>query len=176
MVGIVGTSEKRKVFQGGILKKLNRILIGIAVLVIASGLAHNHAQDKSSASPVYVEHQKVDASYKHSLPIPDLFAGQSGNANYRVRASRHDDPTEVEIHTLDTDIFYVTTGTATFVAGGTAPDAKQISPTELRGKTINGATTYNLSQGDVIVVPRGIPHQFQAIPSAPFLYMEVKVR
>lgn len=159
------------------MKILNRTLIGVAVLGFAGGfIAHNRAQDKPSSSPVYMEHQKVEASYKHSLPIPDLFAGQSGNANYRVRASRHDDPTEVEIHTLDTDIFYVTSGTATFVAGGTAPDAKQTSPTELRGKTINGATTYNLSQGDVMVVPRGIPHQFQAIPSAPFLYMEVKVR
>jgi quercetin dioxygenase-like cupin family protein len=169
--------RKREVFQGGTLKILNRTLIGVAVLGFAGGfIAHNRAQDKPSSSPVYMEHQKVEASYKHSLPIPDLFAGQSGNANYRVRASRHDDPTEVEIHTLDTDIFYVTSGTATFVAGGTAPDAKQTSPTELRGKTINGATTYNLSQGDVMVVPRGIPHQFQAIPSAPFLYMEVKVR
>ena len=159
------------------MKKLNHMLIGIAVLVFAGGLiAYSQAQDKSSSSLIYIEHQKVEVSYKHSLPIPDLFAGQSGNANYRVRASRHDDPTEVEIHTLDTDIFYVTSGTATFVAGGTTPDAKQISPTELRGKTINGATTYTLSPGDVMVVPRGIPHQFQAIPSAPFLYVEVKVR
>lgn len=159
------------------MKTVKSTLVGIVVLVIAAGLlAYTQAQDKSSPAPVYIEHQKVETSYTHPLPIPDLFASQSGNANYRVRASRHDDPTEVEIHTLDTDIFYVTSGTATFIAGGTAVDAKQTSPTELRGKSINGATTYNLSKGDVMVVPRGIPHQFQAIPSAPFLYMEVKVR
>jgi mannose-6-phosphate isomerase-like protein (cupin superfamily) len=159
------------------LKTVKRMMIAIAVLVLAGGfIAYDRAQDKSSASPVYVDSQKVEASYIHSLPIPDLFAGQSGNANYRVRASRHDDPTEVEIHTQDTDIFQVTSGEAIFIAGGTAVDAKQTSANELRGVSINGGTTYRLKKGDVMIVPRGIPHWFQKIPSAPFLYVEVKVR
>jgi mannose-6-phosphate isomerase-like protein (cupin superfamily) len=153
-------------------------LVALALLATGAGLFSNaKAQDKSS-SAVYIEHQKVEGSFKHALPIPDLFAGQSGGGHYRVRASRHDTPTEVEIHTLDTDIFYVTSGSATFVAGGTSADAKESSPNELRGKSIEGATTYQLNPGDLMIVPHGIPHQFQKITSAPapFLYVEIKVR
>ena len=153
--------------------------VALALLAMGAGLFGNaKAQESSSAAPVYIDHQKVEASFKHALPIPDLFAGQSGSAHYRVRGSRHDGPTEVEIHTEDTDIFYVTSGSATFVAGGTSPDARQTTPTELRGKSIEGATTYELNPGDAMIVPRGIPHQFQKITSAPapFLYMEIKVR
>ena len=159
------------------MKAVKSTLLGAIVLVIAAGLfVFTQAQDKSSGSPIHVEHQKVEVSYKHALPIPDLFTGQSGNANYRVRASRHDDPTQVEIHTLETDIFYVTSGAATFIAGGTGVDMKETTPNELRGTSINGGTTYHLTKGDVMMVPHGIPHWFQAIPSAPFLYLEVKVR
>lgn len=159
------------------MKTLKSTLMALALLAVGAGLLSS-AKAQESASPVYIDHQKVESNFKHALPIPDLFAGQSGAAHYRVRASRHNDPTEVEIHTKDTDVFYVTSGTATFAAGGTSPDAKQSSPNELRGKTIEGATTYELKPGDVMIVPHGIPHQFQKITSAPepFLYLEIKVR
>jgi mannose-6-phosphate isomerase-like protein (cupin superfamily) len=153
------------------------VLTGIIFIVGAMMLAgYGFAQEKASGQSIQVEHQKVEASYKHALPIPDLFTGQSGSANYRVRASRHDEPTQVEVHTQDTDIFYVTSGAATFISGGTGVGMKESSPNELRGTSISGGTTYHLTKGDVMMVPRGIPHWFQAIPTAPFLYLEVKVR
>ena len=114
-------------------------------------------------------------SFTHPIPIPDLFAGGSGNANYRVRASRHDDPTLVEIHTLDTDIFYVTSGTATFIAGGTGVDMKPTSATELRGTAIN-ARPIIIAKATLWWFLPAFPHQFQIIRSPPFLYVEVKVR
>jgi mannose-6-phosphate isomerase-like protein (cupin superfamily) len=159
------------------MKTVRGALVGLALLAMGAGFFSN-AKAQESSAPVYIDHQKVEASFKHALPIPDLFAGQSGSAHYRVRASRHNGPTEVEIHTLDTDIFYVTSGSAVFVAGGTSPDAKQTTPTELRGKSIEGATSYELNPGDAMIVPHGVPHQFQKITSAPapFLYMEIKVR
>ena len=167
------------------MKTVRAVAAGIAALVLAAGLmAFVRAQDKETAMPpgmsstmsVHVEHEKVEAAYKHALPIPDLFTGQSGNAKYRVRASRHDDPTQVEVHTLDTDIFYVTSGEATFISGGKGVNMKESSPNEIRGTSIEGGTTYHLIKGDVMMVPHGIPHWFKSIPSAPFLYLEVKVR
>jgi quercetin dioxygenase-like cupin family protein len=164
-------------FQENKRMKTPRVVLPVLItLLIALGLAiHGRAQENATG-PTQVEHQKVEASYKHALPIPDLFTGKSGNANYRVRASRHDDPTQVEVHTEDTDIFYVTSGAATFIAGGTGVNMKESSSGELRGTSINGGTTYHLTKGDVMMVPKGIPHWFQSIPSAPFLYLEVKVR
>jgi len=66
-------------------------------------------------------------------------------------------PTELELHTLDTDVFHVTSGAGTFVAAGTGVGMKQTTPTELRGASIEGGTTYELSKGDVMIVPTEFP-------------------
>lgn len=161
------------------MKRVQLIGVSIGSFMLAALLVgSSYGQENSSSSPLYIPSQKIEASYKHALPIPDLTNGQSGNAKYRVRASRHDEPTQVEIHTLDTDIFYVTSGEATFVAGGKAVSAKETAPNELRGTSIEGGTTYHLKTGDIMIIPHGMPHWFQKIPSAPspFLYVEVKVQ
>ena len=49
-----------------------------------------------------------------------------------------------EIHTRDTDIIYVLQGSATLVTGGTAVDAKDTGPEELRGTAIEGGETREL--------------------------------
>lgn len=155
------------------------IRLGFVAVILASAfVGYSYGQEDSSSAQLYIPSQKIETSYKHALPIPDLATGQSGNAKYRLRASRHDEPTQVEIHTRDTDIFYVTSGEATFVAGGKAVSAKETAPNELRGTGIDGGTTYHLKKGDIMIIPHGIPHWFQKIPSAPspFLYVEVKVQ
>jgi quercetin dioxygenase-like cupin family protein len=103
-----------------------------------------------------------------------LLDGADGR-NYMVHASHRDKPGLAEIHTLDTDIVYVLEGTATFVTGGKAVDAKTIAPNEIRGSAIEGGETRKLVKGDVIVVPNGVPHWFEEV-SSPFNYYVVKVR
>jgi quercetin dioxygenase-like cupin family protein len=102
-----------------------------------------------------------------------LFDGE-GN-NYMVHASRREAPGMAEVHTKDADIVYVLEGTATLVTGGTAFDLKNTGPDEFRGQAINGGQTRQLNKGDVIIIPAGVPHQFQEVTN-PFLYYVVKVR
>ncbi len=92
---------------------------------------------------------------------------------YKVVAGRRETPGRVEIHTYETDVFYIIDGTATFATGGTCPDAKLVSPGQLLGTTITGGVTHHLKKGDVIIVPAGLPHQFTEV-SHPFLYFIVK--
>jgi mannose-6-phosphate isomerase-like protein (cupin superfamily) len=66
-------------------------------------------------------------------------------------------------------------GTATFVTGGTAVDAKQIAPDEIRGSRIEGGTARQLSKGEVIIVPNNTPHWFKDV-NGEFLYYTIKVR
>ena len=66
-------------------------------------------------------------------------------------------------------------GTATFVTGGTAVEAKEIAPNEIRGLRIDGGDTRQLIKGDVIIVPNGVPHWFKAVGGT-FLYYTIKVR
>ena len=95
--------------------------------------------------------------------------------SYMVHASRREGPGMAEIHTKDADVIYVLDGAATLVTGGRAIDAKLIEADELRGSGIEGGETRHLKQGDVIVVPAGLPHWFQEV-SKPFLYYVVKAR
>jgi quercetin dioxygenase-like cupin family protein len=124
-----------------------------------------------SLPPVsFFDKQTVDAAFaKGSV----LFDG-SGR-NYMVHASRREKPGQAEVHTKDADVIYVLQGTAKFITGGSVVDSKTIAPDEIRGASINGGETRELTKGDVIVVPNGVPHQFQEVTD-PFLYYVVKVR
>jgi mannose-6-phosphate isomerase-like protein (cupin superfamily) len=97
-----------------------------------------------------------------------------GNNLYKVLCGRRVIQGSVEIHTSDTDVFYILDGSATFVTGGTAVDQKTTAPGEIRAKSITGGTERHLAKGDVIIIPHGIPHQFTQV-SGPFLYFVVKV-
>jgi len=103
-----------------------------------------------------------------------LFDG-SGGANYMIHASRREKPGMAEVHVKDADLIYVIEGSATFVTGGQVVEGKNIAPDEIRGASIRDGETRELAKGDVIIVPKGTPHQF-ARTTNPFLYYVVKVR
>jgi len=118
----------------------------------------------------YFESGKVDAAFAQGSVLLD------GNGrNYMVHASRREKPGQAEIHTKDADVIYVLQGSAKFVTGGEAVDAKTTGPDELRGASITGGQTRQIAKGDVIVVPNRVPHQFLEVTN-PFLYYVVKVR
>jgi glc operon protein GlcG len=54
-------------------------------------------------------------------------------------------------------------------------ETKNIAADEIRGSSIQGGDTREIAEGDVIVVPNGVPHWFKQI-SGPFTYYVVKVR
>ena len=65
----------------------------------------------------------------------------------------------VELHDMSDDIYYVLSGTGTLMLGGTLDSPKEISPGEWRAKTATGGQKVVIKKGDLIVVPRGTPHQ-----------------
>jgi quercetin dioxygenase-like cupin family protein len=95
--------------------------------------------------------------------------------NYRVHIFHRDKPGEVEVHTKDTDIFYILDGTATFATGGSMLDGKETAPAELRGTSIDGGVARQVTKGDVIIIPANVPHWFREIQQ-PLTYFGVKVR
>jgi quercetin dioxygenase-like cupin family protein len=95
--------------------------------------------------------------------------------NYRVHIFHRDKPGEVEVHTKDTDIFYMLEGSATFVTGGTMVGGKETAPSEFRGASMDGGVVRVITQGDVIIIPANVPHWFKEIQQ-PITYLGVKVR
>jgi uncharacterized protein GlcG (DUF336 family) len=93
---------------------------------------------------------------------------------YKVDAGRREAPGEAEYHERVTDVMRVVRGTATVVTGGELRDAREIAPGELRAAMVDGGERHELSEGDVLAIPNGVPHQFVDV-SDPFLYFVVKV-
>jgi uncharacterized protein GlcG (DUF336 family) len=93
---------------------------------------------------------------------------------YKVDAGRRERAGEVEFHAYETDIMYVLDGTATVVTGGEMIDRREVATGEFRAASVRGGTTHHLAQGDVLVIPQGVPHWFKDVPG-PFVYYVVKV-
>jgi len=143
-------------------------------LAIAGANAFTPGASAASGStpPVsYFEKSKVDDAFSKGAILLD---GSDGR-NYMVHASRREKPGQAEIHTKDADVIYVLEGSAKFITGGEAVDAKTTAPDELRGTSIRNGETRQIAKGDVIVVPNGVPHQVLEVTN-PFLYYVVKVR
>lgn len=92
---------------------------------------------------------------------------------FRVNASRRDGPGEAEIHTAETDIFYVLDGSATVITGGEVVGSHEVSPGELRGQGIQGGISHQIAKGDVLTIPNGVPHWFKVVQT-PFRYYVIK--
>jgi quercetin dioxygenase-like cupin family protein len=134
-------------------------------------VASQAAGGSPSSAVTYFSSEQVRAAFAKG----ETLLGPEGKRNYSVLAMRRDRPGEAEIHALDTDIFYVVEGSATFITGGTAIGSKATAPNEMRGTGIEGGETRHLSKGDVLIIPKGMPHWFKAV-EPPFLYYVVKVR
>ena len=141
-----------------------RISFALALLV-AAFLRTSFAADATLTDVTHIDHEKV--SFDKGTKLVE-------NSEFKVTTSRRDGPGKVEIHAHDTDIFHIIDGTADFVTGGTVVDLKTGANGESSGKEITGGETHHLTKGDVIVIPRGVPHWFKDV-KGPFLYYVVKV-
>lgn len=134
--------------------------------------ASNGALAPGAATVQYWPRSEVDASFAKGAV---LFDGAQGTQNYMIHTSRRSTPGMAEVHTRDTDIIYVLSGSATFVTGGTVSEGKPTAPDEIRGARIANGETRKIAKGDVIVIPKGTPHWFQQV-SGPISYYTIKVR
>ncbi len=70
---------------------------------------------------------------------------------------------------------YFIDGAATLVTGGIAINAKTANnPEQIRGTDIQGGQSKQVTKGDVVVVPAGVPHWFKEVPKSVSYYV-VKV-
>jgi uncharacterized protein GlcG (DUF336 family)/mannose-6-phosphate isomerase-like protein (cupin superfamily) len=93
---------------------------------------------------------------------------------YKLDAGRRNAPGEVEYHAHTVDVMHVVEGSATVVTGGEIFGVHSVGDGELRAESVDGGHAHELSPGDVLAVPAGVPHQFTQV-SDPFLYFVVKV-
>jgi mannose-6-phosphate isomerase-like protein (cupin superfamily) len=90
--------------------------------------------------------------------------------------SRREADGVVEWHENQADVFFVQSGSATLVVGGTMVGGEITEPHEKRNGTIQGGIKRKLSAGDVVRIPPQVPHQLLLDGSPEFTYFVVKIK
>lgn len=137
------------------------------LILFLSGFIFCSGSANASDSVLYFNKDDVSRARMDGKPLLET-------KKFRILMSSHDSPGQSEIHLKDTDIIYCFDGEAEFVTGGKAIDAKKTAPNELRGTSIVGGETRKIKGGDVLIVPKGVPHWFKSVQST-FLYSVVKI-
>lgn len=109
---------------------------------------------KQQVTDVFKELEKQDGNKQF-----DVFPAQGSQMRVAIF---HDEKREndlVEVHDDSDDIYYVLEGEATLMLGGQLLEPDEISPGEWRAKTATGGQKVAIRRGDLVVVPRGTPHQ-----------------
>lgn len=81
---------------------------------------------------------------------------------------------QAEWHETQIDIFFVQSGSATLLVGGTLLNGETVAPHEKRNGTIQGGTRQKLSAGDVVRIPARVPHQLLLDGAHEFTYFVIK--
>lgn len=128
------------------------------------------AETGGGAKVLHFDREKMDAAFANKSVLVD-----GKETRYRVMGALRNQPGVPEEHAKETDIFYIRSGKATFVTGGKMIGGKSTGPGEILGTSIEGGEEHHLGAGDVIIIPKGIPHWFRDVPGE-FTYFVVKVR
>ena len=89
----------------------------------------------------------------------DLIGGEGMQTRVAIQHDKSRPTAAAELHDASDDVYYVLEGTATLTLGGKLDAPNEIEPGEWRSPRINGGQTFQITKGDLIVVPRGTPHQ-----------------
>jgi glc operon protein GlcG len=142
-------------------------IAGASALAGSSTDVASYAPPAAPALPVsFFSHEQVGSAFAKGGVLLE-------NGSFKVHASRREAAGLAEVHDLDADIAYVREGNATLVTGGTLVNARGVGPSEQRGDAIVGGQERELTVGDVVVIPKGVPHWFKRV-SNPFTYFVVK--
>ena len=93
-------------------------------------------------------------------------------------AVQHDekkDSATAEVHDASDDVYYVFEGSAQLTLGGKLENPREATPGEWKSEKIIGGKTFTIKKGDLIVVPRGTPHQRVNTKGKEFSLILIKV-
>ena len=130
------------------------LMAGLVMAGLVDGLpAQSPAKDVVVPAGIYASHEAVAAALAKGGPLID---NPNTPAAIKVSGSHREKAGVVEVHEKQTDIFYVSDGEATLVAGGARVKGQN-------GADIAGGQTFHLTRGDVVVIPAGVPHWFREV-------------
>ncbi len=120
-------------------------------------------QPSAPIRPFIVKTKQSVADLKKSLgnenKVTDLIGGEGMQLRVAVQHDEKKDSADAEVHDASDDVYYVLEGSAELTLGGQLENPREISSGEWRSAKIVDGKTFTITKGDLIVVPRGTPHQ-----------------
>jgi mannose-6-phosphate isomerase-like protein (cupin superfamily) len=104
----------------------------------------------------------------------DLIGGAGMQLRVAIQHEKNKTGAAAELHDASDDVYYVLDGSATLVLGGKLDIPKEIEPGEWRSPNIAGGRTVEIRKGDLVIVPRGTPHQ-RSTANKDFMMILIKV-
>ena len=141
-------------------------IIALSVCASAQTSSSGAAQKREPSKPlrpfVVLNNQSLADLERKLQPdnkVEDLIGGEGMQLRVAVQHDKSRPTAQAELHDASDDVYYVLEGKATLTLGGRLDAPREVEPGEWRSARILGGQTFEISKGDLIVVPRGTPHQ-----------------
>jgi mannose-6-phosphate isomerase-like protein (cupin superfamily) len=154
------------------MSKMIKRMFGAAVLMSAlsaslsaqtSGGAQAQREPTSATRPFVVltaqPLSELEQRLRSDNKVEELIGGEGMQLRVAVQHDKLREGAAAELHDASDDVYYVLEGTASLTLGGKLDAPREVEPGEWRSPRIVGGQTFTLAKGDLIVVPRGTPHQ-----------------
>jgi mannose-6-phosphate isomerase-like protein (cupin superfamily) len=155
-----------------------RFLIAAALFLATPALAQTPIRANPPDGFKFMSQAEIDALV--SKPEAGRVYGatfMNDHENYYVEfVKRLDHGNLAELHPHWIDQITILSGEGVVTYGGTIAGGDVAASGEVRGGTMNGASTKKLGPGDFVLIPAGLPHKFDAAPGKTLSYVVAKAR
>ncbi|HKO96780.1 MAG TPA: cupin domain-containing protein [Pyrinomonadaceae bacterium] len=143
--------------------KINHLVKIVFFILVSSFVVVAQRKPSEATRPVVVmSAQSLDDLNKKLRPgnkVEDLIDSTGMQLRVAVQHEANKTDALAEVHDASDDVYYVLEGAANLLLGGRLDSPKEIEPGEWRSPSIVEGKTYEIRKGDLVVVPRGTPHQ-----------------
>jgi mannose-6-phosphate isomerase-like protein (cupin superfamily) len=148
------------------------------VVVLTAAAAVAQRQPSEARRPfVVMSQQSLDDLQKTLKPenkVSELIDSEGMQLRVAVQHEKNRTGAAAELHDASDDVYYVLDGSANLTLGGKLDAPKETDPGEWRSAKIIDGKTFEIKKGDLIVVPRGTPHQ-RSTENKDFMMILIKI-
>ena len=115
---------------------------------------------------------RLEATLDDKTLVWETVGNYDGHSVYLVLRGKTGN---AEIHETESDVQISVRGRATSVVGGELVNAEKLPRKQIRGTAIENGLHRELTPGDIMHIPPGLPHHLLIDPSEPYMYLLIKI-
>jgi len=155
---------------------MNPLLIAVTMAIVFPAVARAQSSVATDVTKAEIDvvYESLGRSIDKQIEVVDIGEGTNVAVGILERAALESEGQVGAIVRHDvTEVYYILEGGGTLVTGGPLEHTQEFPPdsaavTELIGPsgrgTLQGGVSREVSAGDVVVIPGGVPHGFSRVP------------